>query len=85
MEVGVVMHLSWSSTLNHGYLKTSARFAKEMGGVLAIYTGVHVIDRVMKELWWEPSPCCRGRDPNRREVSRHGDAGADEGRGPVDI
>jgi precorrin-4/cobalt-precorrin-4 C11-methyltransferase len=50
MEVGVVMYLSWSSTLNHGYLKTSARFAKEMGGVLAIYTGVHVIDSVVKEL-----------------------------------
>jgi precorrin-4/cobalt-precorrin-4 C11-methyltransferase len=31
-------------------LKTSARFAKEMGGVLAIYTGVHVIDRMVKEL-----------------------------------
>jgi len=45
MEVGVVMHLSWSSTLNHGYLKTSARFAKEMGGVHAIYTGVHVIEQ----------------------------------------
>jgi len=44
------MHLSWSSTLNHGYLNTSARFAKEMGGVLAIYTGVHVIDGVVKEL-----------------------------------
>jgi Precorrin-4 methylase len=50
MEVGVVMHLSWSSTLNHGYLKTSARFAKETGGVLAIYTGVHVIDGVVKEV-----------------------------------
>jgi len=50
MKVDVVMHLSWSSTLNHGYLKTSARFAKETGGVLAIYTGVHVIDGVVKEL-----------------------------------
>lgn len=50
MELGVVVYLSWSFTLNHGYLKTSARFAKEAGGVLAIYTGVHVIDRLVKEL-----------------------------------
>jgi hypothetical protein len=50
MELGVVEYLSWSSTLNHCYLKTSARFAKEMGGVLAIYTGVHVIDRLVTEV-----------------------------------
>ena len=50
MELGVVEYLSWSSTLNHCYLKTSARFAKEAGGVLAIYTGIHVIDGVVKEV-----------------------------------
>lgn len=33
-----------------GDLKTAARFAREMGAVLAIYTGVHVIDKVVKEL-----------------------------------
>ncbi len=33
-----------------GDLKTAAKFAREMGAVLAIYTGVHVIDKVVEEL-----------------------------------
>ncbi|MCC6020206.1 MAG: precorrin-4 C(11)-methyltransferase [Thermoproteaceae archaeon] len=33
-----------------GDLRTAARFAREMGAVLAIYTGVHVIDKVVREL-----------------------------------
>jgi precorrin-4/cobalt-precorrin-4 C11-methyltransferase len=39
-----------------GDLKTAARFAQEMGAVLAIHTGVHVIDKVVKELTEDAPP-----------------------------
>jgi precorrin-4/cobalt-precorrin-4 C11-methyltransferase len=39
-----------------GDLKTAARFAQEMGAVLAIHTGVHVIDKVVTELTEDAPP-----------------------------